>query len=55
MDRILEVRLSQQDHDSLKRAAVALNLTSKSVLVRAFAEAVGRKTVQELRRFLFFD
>ncbi len=52
---MLEVRLSQQDHDSLKRAATALHLVSKSALVRAFAESVGRKSVQELRRFLFFD
>lgn len=55
MDRMLQVRLSPEDYDALKRAAVALNLTNRSALVRALADAVQRKSARELRHFLFLD
>jgi len=55
MDRILQVWMSEQDHDSLKRAARALHVSGKGALVRAFTDAVQRKSAQDLRRFLFLD
>jgi hypothetical protein len=42
MDRILQVRMSEEAHKSLKDAAAAVRLENKSALVRAFADAVRR-------------
>ena len=53
--QILQVRMSTEAHQALKDAARAVRLENKSALVRAFADAVARKNVQDLRLFLFFD
>jgi hypothetical protein len=53
--RILQVRLSPEAHDALKKAAQGVRLESRSALIRAFADAVGRKSAKDLRMFLFFD
>jgi hypothetical protein len=55
MDRILQVRMSENAHKSLKETAAAVRLENKSALVRAFADAVQRKKVEEVRHFLFMD
>ena len=55
MDRILQVRMSEEAHKSLKEAASAVRLENKSALVRAFADAVKRKNIKEIRHFLFMD
>jgi hypothetical protein len=54
-ERILQVRLTEEADDALKEAAIAVRLENKSALVRAFADAVRRKSVREVRTFLFFD
>ncbi len=53
--RILQVRMSEEEHQALLEAAKGVRLENKSTLVRAFADAVGRKKVEDLRRFLFLD
>lgn len=53
--RILQVRLSPEAHDALKKAAQGVRLESRSALIRAFADAISRKSVKEVRTFLFFD
>ena len=53
--QILQVRMSEDAHQALKEAATAVRLENKSALVRAFADAVRRKKVESLRRFLFLD
>ncbi len=55
MDRILQVRMSEDAHKSLKAAATGVRLENKSALVRAFADAVKRKDIKEIRNFLFMD
>ena len=55
MDRILQVRMSEDEHKALKEAAASVRLENKSALVRAFADAVKRKKVEDVRRFLFLD
>ena len=54
-DRILQVRMSKESFDGLKTAAKGVRLENRSTLVRAFADAVARKTPREVRMFLFFD
>jgi len=53
--RILQVRLSADADQALQEAARAVRLENKSALVRALADAVQRKKVENLRRFLFLD
>ena len=55
MDRILQVRMSEDAHQALKEAAASVRLENKSALVRAFADAVRRKKIEDIRRFLFLD
>ena len=53
--RILQVRMSEDAHQALQDAARAVRLENKSALVRALADVVQRKKVEDLRRFLFLD
>jgi len=51
--RLMQVRMREEEHQALVDTASAVRLENKSALVRAFADAVRRKKVEDLRRFLF--
>ena len=53
--QLLQVRMSEEGHQALQDTARGVRLETKSALVRALADAVQRKDVRELRRFLFLD
>ena len=53
--RMLQVRMSEEGYAALRTAGKGVRLESRSALVRAFADAVARKSARELRMFLFFD
>ncbi len=54
-EKLLQVRLNDKEHKALKQAAQAVHCETKSALVRCFADAIQRKSVAEVRRFLFTD